>query len=69
MANIHSYRQDFKVKDEDFKDLEKKPYQVWNKYYEFRNYCDVFIIAKILTSRQGYNCNNLNSHFDIFNMN
>ncbi|XP_071119897.1 prolyl 3-hydroxylase 1-like isoform X3 [Mytilus edulis] len=27
VANIHSYRQDFKVKDEDFKDLEKKPYQ------------------------------------------
>ncbi|XP_063400573.1 prolyl 3-hydroxylase 1-like isoform X3 [Mytilus trossulus] len=27
VANIHSYRQDFKVKDVDFKDLEKKPYQ------------------------------------------
>ena len=34
-------------------------------YCKYRNYCDVFIIAKM---RQGYNRNNFNSHFKIFYM-
>lgn len=43
--NVQMYREKFEVKDEEFVDLERKPYQV--KVIVFKGYCTIFTIQVI----------------------